>query len=111
MLQINRAKWFVVIFFIFIFIGCVYVYEYRANSYIPKDGFVPDEKTAIKIADVVLYPIYGETLENQKPFRATLVKNKIWKVEGTLPKNKLGGVVYIEIQKGNGAILHVSHGK
>ena len=29
-------------------------------GYVPKNGFVPDEKTAIKIAEAVLFPIYGE---------------------------------------------------
>lgn len=40
--------------------------------------FVPDAKTAVKIAEAVLIPVYGETqVEPERPFKAVL-ENGIW---------------------------------
>jgi hypothetical protein len=85
------------------------------HSYKPKDGYVPDAVTAIKIAEAVLVPIYGEKVINEeKPLKAVL-KDGVWIVEGTLqcPEGErcLGGVAIIEISKDDGKVLRVSHGK
>ena len=85
------------------------------HSYEAKNGYVPDEATALKIAEAVLIPIYGEkTITEEKPFKAEL-KDGVWVAEGTLNcpegENCKGGVVVIEISKDNGKILRVSHGK
>jgi hypothetical protein len=51
---------------------------------VPKKGYVPDSATAIKIAEAVLIPVYGQgKFESQKPFSATL-KDDVWTVSGTL---------------------------
>ena len=43
----------------------------QPHSYVPKDGFVPDAHTAIRIAEAVWIPIYGEQkLKKEKPFHA-----------------------------------------
>ena len=69
----------------------------------PKDGFVPDADTAIKIAVVVLSRIYGEReIAAQKPYRATLKENGIWTVQGS--PSAVGGVAYAEIAKADGRI-------
>jgi hypothetical protein len=40
----------------------------KPHSAAPKDGFVPNEQTAIQIAVAVWTPIYGkENIERQKP--------------------------------------------
>jgi hypothetical protein len=83
------------------------------HNYKPKEGYVPDEKTAIRIAVAVWIPIYGEKeIEEEKPYQAKLDKG-VWTVEGSLPKGKhvLGGVAVAEIAKDDGCILRVSHGK
>ncbi len=42
----------------------------QAQSYTPKDGFVPDPKTAVKIAEAVLIPVFGEKkIEAERPFK------------------------------------------
>jgi hypothetical protein len=75
----------------------------------PKEGYVPDAATAIKIAEAVWIPIYGEeTLKNEKPFTAQLV-NGVWIVQGTLQKGWDGGTAYAEISKETGRILNVIH--
>ena len=72
---------------------------------------MPDEATAIKIAEAVLSPIYGaEQISKEKPFVAKL-KNGVWMVAGTLPRDRFGGVAVILISKADGKILGVTHGK
>lgn len=81
------------------------------HNYKPKKGYVPDEKTAIRIAVAVWIPIYGEKqIEEEKPYHANL-DNGVWTVMGSLPENSVGGVAEAEIAKDNGCILRVSHGK
>ena len=81
-----------------------------AQSFRPKDGFVPDEKTAIRIAEAVLSPIYGEQkIASERPFSAKL-KSGVWIVTGSLPEGWEGGVAEARISKRTGEILGVTHG-
>lgn len=86
------------------------------EPYIPPDGFVPDGQTAMRIAEAVWIPIYGERkIQEEKPYVATL-KDGIWIVTGSLPKLPnggawVGGVAEIQISKQDGRILKVSHGE
>lgn len=83
----------------------------QEHSYVPPDGFVPNKETAIRIAAAVWIPIYGEdNIKKQAPYNTQLV-NGAWIVTGTLPKNSIGGVAYIELLKKDGRILRVSHGE
>ena len=83
----------------------------RIVRYIPKNGFVPDKATALKIAIAVWLPIYGNVIYKEQPFNAVL-KDEVWTVSGSLPKGyNIGGVVMIRIQKKDGKILRVIHGK
>ena len=84
--------------------------EQEKHNYKPAAGYVPDAKTAIKIAEAVWLPIYGKEIYNEKPFIAHL-ENSIWIVEGTLKEGWAGGVALAEIAKDTGCILRVSHGK
>ena len=82
------------------------------KGYIPKEGFVPNEETAIKIAVAIWTPIYGNSINKNKPFIAVLnEKDDCWEVRGTLPKYMHGGVPEIKISKSDGKILYVCHGK
>lgn len=74
------------------------------------DGFVPNEITAIKIAEAIWLPVFGEEINSYKPYEAQLKDGKVWIVRGKL-KSGLGGVPYIEIQKSDCKILKISHGK
>jgi len=85
--------------------------ETKKHNYIPKDGYVPTEEVAVKIAVAVWIPIYGaEKIEKEKPYKAVL-KNGIWYVSGSLPDGWVGGVAEAEINKNNGCIGRISHGK
>ena len=81
------------------------------HSFVPPSGFVPDEKTAIRIALAIWEPIYGEKqIASEKPYRATL-KDGVWEVTGSLPGLIVGGSAVAEISKRDGTILRVSHGQ
>ncbi|MRR07966.1 MAG: hypothetical protein EG828_13750 [Deltaproteobacteria bacterium] len=81
------------------------------HNYKPGAGYVPDEKTAISIAVAVWGPIYGtEKIEKEKPYSAKLM-NGVWHVSGALSNGRVGGVAEAEIQKNDGRIIRISHGK
>jgi hypothetical protein len=83
------------------------------HSYRPERGYVPDETTAIAIAEAVWLPIYGkETLDKERPFQAVL-RNDVWTITGTFhapTKDARGGVLVAEISRADGRIIRVSHG-
>ena|SRR6266568_2940457 len=88
-----------------------------ANSSTPKDGYVPDADTAVKIAVAVWSRVYGERqISAEKPYRATL-RDGVWTVQGSLPENEhgapefVGGVAYAEIAQKDGCILSIGHGE
>ena len=83
----------------------------KERSYTPKEGFVPDEGTAIAIAEAVLIPIYGrKKVESERPYHVKL-DSDVWVVGGSLPQGRVGGVAIIKISKRDGRILYVNHGK
>jgi hypothetical protein len=79
----------------------------------PEDGYISNEASAIKVAEIVWLNVYGQEIKDEKPYIAKLKDGKIWVVEGTFNGGKYakGGVAYIEIQKSDGKILKVIHGK
>jgi hypothetical protein len=81
------------------------------TGYVPKEGFVPDENTAKRIAEDIWVPIYGQDIINtEKPFHVAL-RDSIWVVAGHLKQGYVGGVAYIEIRKKDCKVLKVYHGK
>ena len=80
----------------------------------PKDGFVPNAKTAVIIGEAVLIPVYGEKqIESERPFKATL-QGDVWTVEGTLNCDAPfchGGTAVVKISKISGQILFMTHYK
>ncbi len=76
-----------------------------------KDHFVPDEASAVKLAEKVLMSTYGrKQIESERPFTARLNGN-VWAVYGYLPPDWVGGVAEVKIDKRNGRIFSVTHGK
>ncbi len=74
--------------------------------------YVPDEETAIKIAEAIWLPIYGEEVLESKPFVAKLVGDTVWLVKGTLPEPyEVGGVPHIKIRKVDARVTDVYHTK
>jgi hypothetical protein len=107
----NLIKIVLLLILTFLFVMNVSAGDQKLPNYIPSDGCVPDKKTALKIAEAVLVPIYGEeVIEKEKPFVAIL-KDGVWTVNGTLPKGMLGGVALVQISKIDGKIIRIIHGK
>jgi NTF2 fold immunity protein of polymorphic toxin system component len=90
------------------------------QSYKPKEGYVPDSATAVKIAEAVLVPVYGKKqIESEQPFTAKL-ETDIWTVSGTLhcPDGKggitthcEGGVAVVKISRIDAHIVSMIHYK
>jgi hypothetical protein len=77
----------------------------KAHSYIPPKGFVADSITAVRVAEAVLIPIWGDQdIAEQRPLAARL-RNGVWIIRGNPPKGTVGGVVELEIAKRDGRIL------
>lgn len=76
-------------------------------------GNVPDEKTAIKIAEKVLDEVYHhDCSKKEKPFVVFYNSNAdAWIVNGTLPEGMDGGTGVIAIKKDTGKILLIVHYK
>jgi hypothetical protein len=105
--------------FIVLLVSSSTVYSQRA--------YVPDSSTAIKIAEAIWLPIYGEHVYKQKPFTAHLVGDSIWVVQGSIhgPKNgfdtsssgvvtftvSYGGVLNAEIRKNDCKVISVFRSK
>lgn len=87
------------------------VLKHKLDGYKPDDGVIADSISAVKIAEIVLSKIYGEKqIRREKPFTALLIEG-YWIIYGNLPKGYAGGVAEIFINKSNGEVIYISHGK
>jgi hypothetical protein len=76
------------------------------------NGYVPDELTAKKIAEAVWLPIFGPAVLDEKPYKARIIGDSIWIIEGVKnSRSRFGGAASIKISVKTGAILNVAHGK
>jgi len=89
------------------------------QGYKPEKGYLPDSKIAVRIAETVFAPVYGEEqVESERPFSATL-KHDVWTVTGALycgTKTRQttdcdGGVAEVRISRDDARILYMWHGK
>jgi hypothetical protein len=75
------------------------------------NGAVPDEVTALRIAEAVLVGAYGEhAVAQQQPLTANLFQ-EIWWINGTLSAHSFGRKMHIEISKRDGRILVLAFGR
>jgi hypothetical protein len=86
---------------------------------------VPNEETAIKIAEAIWLPLYGEGIYDKKPFVADLQGDTVWHVYGYLAPSSIsinengdtvwtmvcGGIPHIYINKDDAKIIDVYHSK
>lgn len=75
-----------------------------------KEFLIKDAKAAIKFAKAIWKPSYGKLVNSHKPFKASIVRDSIWVVQGTL-KTKKGGKPYLEFNAYDGTIYKKSFGK
>ncbi len=89
------------------------------QNYGRKD-YVPNAITAVKIAEAVLVPVFGEEqIERERPFTAKL-EDGVWTVSGTLQCSDgkggtgtlcPGGVAVVRISKADARIISMVHYK
>lgn len=70
-----------------------------------------NKKDAIKVAEKEWRRVYGNSIDNKKPFIAELKVDSIWVIQGTLPDDFDGGVPYAEINAKTCEIIEITHGK
>ena len=91
-----------------------------SQGYKPSSGYVPDSVTAVRIAEAVLIPVYGQKqIESEEPFTAKL-EGDVWTVEGTLrcsdgkggtTASCVGGAAEVRLSKADARILYMVHWK
>ena len=75
------------------------------------DTVITDKETATIVAETILFKIYGkDNITKQRPYEINHIDN-YWVLNGTLPKNMLGGTFLIIINSTNGQIVKLTHGK
>jgi hypothetical protein len=76
-----------------------------------ESNIIKDSKTAIAVAEPILFGIYGkDNIENQKPYDVQYVE-VYWVVSGTLKEGVDGGTFLIIMDSRNGQVLRITHGK
>src|SRR6476646_11475694 len=80
----------------------------RAEIFNKPGGLVPDQRTAIAIAEAILFPIYGErNIRQERPYVVKHAAGK-WIIEGApIPRGMTGGVFHIEIRQRDAKILQL----
>jgi len=85
--------------------------EKQHNVINNKDLILKDEASAVKMAEIVLFNVYGEkSIKEQKPYEIHLI-NDYWVISGTLKEGYLGGTFLIIINAKNSEIIKITHGK
>jgi NTF2 fold immunity protein len=73
-------------------------------------GVVADKETAIRIAEAILSPVYGEkAIRGQRPYQVTLKDGK-WTVDGTVAPD-FGGRFHTVILQSDGRVLEIGYGR
>lgn len=76
-----------------------------------KRVIIANEETAINVVEPILFGIYGkDNITKQRPYKADLMRD-YWIIEGSMPKDQLGGTFLIILDSRNGEILKITHGK
>jgi hypothetical protein len=85
--------------------------EFQHNVINNKSVLIKDSSTAIKIAEPILFGIYGkENIGSQRPYETYLIDN-YWVIAGTLPKDTDGGTFLFILDARNSKVLKITHGK
>ncbi len=76
---------------------------------LPANGLIPNEATAVAVAEAVFRPVFGEQETSKfEPYHAQLTAD-VWTVYGTLKQNSRGGTPMLRIQKTDGKALEIWH--
>jgi hypothetical protein len=76
-----------------------------------KEVIIKDSKSAINIAESIVFGIYSEqTIVDQKPYEAYLIDD-YWVISGTLPKGIRGGTFMIIMDARDCKVIRITHGQ
>ena len=82
--------------------------EKNVGCYYSGDDDVPDAETAIKVAQPILYKIFGyENIMIRQPFSIQLINDSVWYIRGSVPKKYNGGDIIIKMSKKNATIYEI----
>ena len=84
--------------------------QYSYRVFLPEQAELPLEKL-ITIAEKELVKVYGERVLKQRPWKITRSDEKSITLTGTFHGQGKGGVAEITLQKSNGKVLRMIHGK
>jgi hypothetical protein len=86
-------------------------YENKNKKVGVLEPLITNEKTAIKVAEAILFEIYGEEqIKNERPYTIGFADG-YWVIYGYLPDGMKGGVFEIIINSKNGQVVDLRHGK
>jgi hypothetical protein len=85
---------------------------YGQDPWKQPNGLVPDKEAAVKIAEAILFPIYGEeSIKKERPYNVSL-KDGFWYVTGSMPKSEFpvaGGSFFIVISQWDARVIEIGH--
>ena len=84
--------------------------QYSYRVFLPEQAELPLEKL-ITIAEKELVKVYGKRVLKQRPWKITRSDEKSITLTGTFHGQGKGGVAEITLQKSNGKVLRMIHGK
>jgi len=77
------------------------------------DKVIPDEQTAIAVAEPILFKIYGKDhILGEKPYNVSFL-DAYWLLSGSLPEGDyvVGGTFFIILSEKDGRVIKLTHGK
>ncbi len=81
--------------------------KFRVNyGPMPEEDLIKDEETAIRVAVLYLYGMYGEQTYFYVPYIAVKIKKNVWRVAGTTPPC-CSGNIYVDIDAINGKVYSI----
>lgn len=82
------------------------------NVYSKYEGLIQNETIAVEYAKLILFPLYGKNvIESEKPYKVKLLNGNVWNVSGGLQEGTEGGVFSILINRYDGRVIYIGHGK
>jgi len=83
----------------------------KNNYHVRINKPIPDRKTAIEVAEPILFKGYGEDhIIGEKPYNVYSIDG-YWILTGTLPKGYHGGTFLIILAAKDGRVIKIIHGK
>ncbi len=94
------------------FLSCNTSTTFFGKKIVCEDCLVTEEKTAVSIAEAILFENYGEdNIKSQRPYKVNIENDSIWDIEGRFLKIGFGGVFQIRISSKDGKVIEMIHGK